>query len=142
MKRALISLLAAAALIALARPAAAETVIVCAPHSPITALTRNEAEQLYLGRTRKLAGGIAVTPVDLPAGAARDHFYRQLTGKNPGQIRAYWSRLVFTGRALPPPEAASAAEALAWLDANPDFIAYMPAQEVATRNVRVLLRLP
>jgi hypothetical protein len=140
-KRALLSLLIAAALATLARSAAAETVIVCARHSPITTLSRDEAEQLYLGRTRKLAGGIAVTPVDLPAGAARDHFYKQLTGKNPSQIRAYWSRLVFTGRALPPPEAASAAEALAWLDANPDFIAYVPAEDVA-RDVRVLLRLP
>jgi hypothetical protein len=39
--------------------------------------------------------------VDLPNGQVRDEFYLKLTGKNPAQIQAYWSRLVFTGRALP-----------------------------------------
>ena len=140
-KRALLALFVAAAAAPLAGSAAADTVVVCARHSPIAALSRNEAEQLYLGRTRELSGGIAVTLVDLPAGPVRDDFYQTLTGKNPSQIRAYWSRLVFTGRALPPREAASAAEALSWVDANPDFIAYVPAED-AGAAVRVLLHLP
>jgi hypothetical protein len=140
-RNALLALLLAVGLMPFARPAAADTVVVCAQHSPITSLSREEAEQVYLGRTRELTDGIAVTPVDLPIGPVRDHFYQTLTGKNPSQIRAYWSRLVFTGRALPPREATSAAEALAWLDANPSFIAYVPGAE-AGEAVRVLLHLP
>lgn len=121
--------------------ASAQIVVVCGAQSPITNLTRQEAEQLYLGRSNKLSSGIAVTLTDLPNGAIRDQFYEVLTGKNPSQIRAYWSRMVFTGRALPPQEAASAAEARNWLTLNPNLIAYLPAAE-ADAKVRILLRLP
>ena len=75
--------------------------IVSARQGGISELDRESAEQLYLGRRATLPSGRAVTLVDLPAGPARDQFYLQLTRKNPSQIRAYWSRLVFTGRAQP-----------------------------------------
>jgi len=134
-------LLCAVLLAAPGTPAQAGTVLVCAVDSPIASLSREQAEQLYLGRSRELPGGIAVTLVDLPPGPVRDDFYMQLTGKNPAQIRAYWSRMVFTGRALPPREARDVEEALDWLAANPRLIAYLP-ESAAGPEVRTLLRLP
>ncbi|ANQ83764.1 hypothetical protein dqs_0689 [Azoarcus olearius] len=119
----------------------AELVLVAARSGPIPALSREEAEQLYLGRRTTLADGTPVSLVDLPAGAARDSFYQELTGKNPSQTRAYWSRLVFTGRALPPREAATVAEARDWIATRPGTIGYLPVGSPDDR-LRVLLRLP
>ncbi len=121
--------------------ALAQVVVVAGARSPVESLSREQAEQLYLGRLRHLADGTAVTLVDLPPGPTRDLFYQALTGRNPAQTRAYWSRMVFTGRALPPKEARGIEEAISWIDANPSFVGYLPESE-ADERVRVLLRLP
>jgi hypothetical protein len=133
-------LLLLCALLGMAQAAVAELVLVSGRASPVTALSREQAERLYLGRLTALPDGAVVNPVDLPAGALRDQFYLRLTGKNPNQIRAYWSRLVFAGRAAPPPEAASPAELRALVARHPDLVGYLPESEV-DGSVRVLLRI-
>ena len=122
-------------------PALAQIVVVAGTHSSVPELTHEQVEQFYLGRAHSLPDGLALVIADLPAGPVRDEFYRKLTGKNPNQIRAHWSRMVFTGRALPPLEAADVAQLRQWLAARPNLIGYLPASEADTR-VRVLLRLP
>jgi hypothetical protein len=136
MRRVLLSLLLAFA----AAPLRAQVVVVTADTGPVKALSRSEAEQLYLGRRTTLDSGLSVSLIDLPSGAVRNQFYQLLTGKNPGQIRAYWSRQVFTGRALPPREAASIEDARTLLLAEPASIGYLPESELDKR-LRVLLRL-
>ncbi|AYH45427.1 hypothetical protein [Azoarcus sp. DN11] len=121
--------------------ALAQIVIVAGAQSPLPMLTAAQVEQFYLGRAHTLADGVVVTLADLPAGPVRDEFYQLLTRKNPSQIRAYWSRMVFTGRALPPQEADNVAQLRLWLASQPNLVGYMPAAEADAR-VRVLLRLP
>lgn len=121
--------------------ALAQIVIVSGAQTGLPELTPAQAEQLWLGRAHSVPDGVAVTLADLPAGALRDQFYEQLTHKNPAQIRAHWSRMVFTGRALPPQEATNIGQLRQWLAAQPGLIGYMPAAEVDSR-VKVLLRLP
>lgn len=81
-----------------------------------------------------------MTLIDLPPGAERDRFYRELTGKNPVQTRANWSRQVFTGRALPPRQAGSLEELKAWLIADPYSIGYMPTGEIP-QDLRSLMKV-
>lgn len=115
-------------------------VLVSAATGPIAVLDRDTAEQLYLGRRSSLPDATAVQLIDLPAGPERDRFYLQLTGKNPSQIRAYWSRLVFTGRAQPPREAASVSDARRLLDEIPGTIAYLPLDAASSPRLRILLQ--
>ena len=129
-------------LLTLAAPAArAEIVLVTAIDSTVSELSRDEAEQLYMGRRAALSARGALLLLDLPTGPVRDQFYRLLTGKNPSQIRAYWSRVVFTGRALPPTESADASDAHRILLENPNAVAYLPASYANDPKLRVLLRL-
>lgn len=120
--------------------ALADIVIVCGRASPIAQITREQAERLYLGRLAVTPEGAPVNLLDLPTGPVRDQFYLRLTGKNPNQIRAYWSRLVFAGRAAPPREATSAAEVRDLVARYPDLVGYIPAAEV-DGTLRVLLRV-
>lgn len=136
----LIRLLALCALLSMAQAALADLVLVSGRASPIVQLTREQAERLYLGRLGALPDGAPVNPLDLPAGPLRDQFYQRLTGKNPNQIRAYWSRLVFAGRAAPPREAASPAEVRSLVAKYPDLVGYLPESEV-DGSVRILLRV-
>ncbi|MDX9885450.1 hypothetical protein [Thauera sp.] len=115
--------------------------VVSARQSDLTELDRESAEQLYLGRGTTLPNGRTVTLVDLPAGPTRDQFYLQLTRKNPSQIRAYWSRLVFTGRAQPPREAADADDVRRILQSTPGAIAYLPLDAAQDPSLIILLTL-
>ncbi|MDR0717395.1 MAG: hypothetical protein LBF50_08270 [Azoarcus sp.] len=119
-----------------ARPA--EVVIVTS--GGIKVLSREEAAQLFLGQRTTLRDGTPVTLIDLPAGPARNHFYRELTGKNPVQVRANWSRLVFSGRVRPPLEAGSQSEALELLARTPNAIGYLPAN-ASDNRLKILLNL-
>lgn len=130
--------LAAALLPAVAR---AEIVIVTSQRSGAIELSREQAEKLYLGRATTLIDGTPVKLVDLPNGATRDDFYLKLTNKNPAQIVAYRSRLVFNGRATPPIEADNVGEARQWLTETPNLIGYLERTDI-TSGMRVLLRLP
>ncbi|MHB1374039.1 MAG: hypothetical protein ACYCWL_09145 [Thauera sp.] len=141
--RTLIALFALAALaLAWAGTAHAEPLaVISARAGGITALDRETAEQLFLGRRTTLADGRGATLIDLPAGAERDRFYLQLTRKNPSQIRAYWSRLVFTGRAQPPREAAGIDDARRLVLAAPGAIAYLPLSAAEAPDLQILLTL-
>lgn len=119
----------------------AEVVVVTSARSGPIELSREQAEKLYLGRSTTLGDGTPVNLVDLPNGSTRDEFYVKLTGKNPTQIQAYWSRIVFTGRASPPKEAGSIAEARQWLIDTPNIIGYLERNDVSP-GLRILLRLP
>lgn len=133
--------LAAILLSVVAHPAHAQILIVTAGDSAVEHLSRDDAEQLYLGRRAALSARTPLLLLDLPPGEVRDQFYRHIAGKNPSQIRAYWSRMVFTGRALPPKEAASADDARRLLLENPGAIGYLPADYANDPSLRILLRL-
>lgn len=120
---------------------AAEVMLVTSASSSISSLTVEEASQLYLGRRTMLSDGTPVTLFDLPSGPTRDRFYELLTGKNPNQIRAYWSRQVFTGRALPPREAKNALDLPTLLSNDSAAIGYLPEGPIDPK-LRILLKLP
>ena len=116
-------------------------VLVSARAGGIAEVDRETAAQLYLGRRTSLPDGRSARLLDLPAGPERDLFYERLTAKNPSQIRAYWSRMVFTGRAHPPHEANDQEDALRRVLTDPSALAYLPAASVVGQPLNVLLRL-
>ncbi len=82
----------------------------------------------------------SIRPIDLPKGhPARDQFTKDILAKAPAQIRTYWIQRIFSGTAVPPPEAESISAAVAYVLANPDALAYIPATADAgrTKVVRV-----
>ena len=116
-------------------------VLVSARAGGIPELDRETAAQLYLGRRTSLPDGRSARLLDLPAGPERDLFYERLTAKNPSQIRAYWSRMVFTGRAQPPHEVDDQEDALRRVLADPNTLAYLPAASVTDQPLHVLMHL-
>ena len=86
-------------------PAAADLVVIVNPKNAVPTMTLRQVGQIYLGRSGSFPGGGQATPIDLPEGTPlRDEFYAKATDKNPGQVRAYWSRQLFSGNGMPPRE--------------------------------------
>jgi ABC-type phosphate transport system substrate-binding protein len=125
-------LLALAALLGVvALPAAAEVVVVVSASSPIAKLSASEISDVFLGKLTRLPNGTTIVPLDQAEGSAtREEFYLKFTGKSPAQVKAFWSKVIFTGRGRPPRALASDAEVVRALRGNPGAIGYVERSAV------------
>lgn len=113
--------------LALGGVAHAGPVVIVNAESGVTAMSRDEVINVFLGRFRQLPSGLAARPLDLPAAhPERERFYRLLVDKRPAEIRAYWARLLFSGRISPPDEPGGEAAVLAKVAADRQAIGYLP----------------
>lgn len=116
----------------------AQVVVVAGAKSPASVLTRDQAAALFLGKSTQLPGaGIPVLIDQVESVDARQIFYTKVTEKTPAQVKAVWSRLVFSGKGAPPKEVANSAEVKKLVNANPDAIGYIEKNAVDS-TVKVL----
>lgn len=121
--------------------AGAELVLVANPNSGITHLSRGEVVNIYLGRYRRLAGGQTAEPIDLQGDAeSKAQFYRKLVNKSLAEINAYWARLMFSGKTLPPRQVATSEEALLQVATRQEALAYVERSR-ADRRVAIVFDL-
>lgn len=114
--------------------AQAELVVIANPKSGVERLTRDDVVNIYLGRYRRLASGIAAEPLDQTTDAeSRAQFYRKLVGKSQTEINAYWARLVFSGKTQPPLVVNSVDDAYQMVIARPGALAYVERSRVDKR---------
>lgn len=112
----------------------AEPVVVVNAASAITRLGQDDVVNIFLGRYRRLPTGVMAVPIDQPENAAlRAEFYRKLVNKEPNEINAYWSRLLFSGKTSPPLQAVTANDVVMLLASQPGGIAYMDRSQVEKR---------
>ena len=118
--------------------AASGVVAVVSSKSAIPQLSRSQVADLFLGRTNRLPDGARATPLDLPEGSpVRDAFYTEFSGKSPAQVKAHWSKIIFTGRGQPPAEAPDGEAVKKLLAANVRAVAYIDSGLV-DGSVRVI----
>jgi ABC-type phosphate transport system substrate-binding protein len=117
----------------------AETVVVVSSKSSATAFTSSDqVADIFLGKLSTLPGAGQAVPVDQPEGSAvREEFYSKTTGKSAAQLKAYWSKIIFTGKGQPPKEVADSNGIKKLVADNPNIIGYMNRSEVDA-SVKVL----
>ncbi|RUO26292.1 phosphate ABC transporter substrate-binding protein [Aliidiomarina minuta] len=76
--------------------------------------------RIYLGQSRDL---IAVNQME--DSAVRQNFESEVLGRSAEQLRAHWSRLIFTGRASALREVESDEAVLEFVRSNPGTIGYI-----------------
>ena len=118
--------------------ASAEVVTVVSAQNPVTALSRSEVSNIFLGKTSRFPDGTAAVPIDQPEGSAvRAEFYLSVSNRQPADIKAYWSKMIFTGRGQPPAVAGNDEQAKKILASRPDAIGYIDRASVDQR-IKVL----
>jgi ABC-type phosphate transport system substrate-binding protein len=126
----------------LAGPAVAALAIVAHPSNNLAGISSEEAAEIYLGQRGEFPNGRRATPVEQASGsAARTKFYKSVVKRDEGELKAYWSRLMFTGKAQPPRELADDAAVKAFVSSNPEGIGYIDGKSV-DGSVKVLLIIP
>ena len=124
--------LAFVALLGVGAAQAADIVVIV---SPASTLTKEQIADVFLGKNTSAA------PVDLPESSpVRAAFYSKATGKEAAQVKAAWTRLVFSGKAQPPKELPDAAAVKKAVAADPHAVGYVEKSAVDA-SVKVLTTL-
>ncbi|MDP4527914.1 phosphate ABC transporter substrate-binding protein [Alkalimonas delamerensis] len=119
----------------------AEPLAIVVHPSNMAELSGDDLSRLYLGRSRTFPNGDSAIPINLAEGMpARERFDERALSRSSAQLKAYWSKLVFTGKGTPPQEAESHEEVLKLVATNPSIIGYLPASQADDR-VRVVMQL-
>jgi ABC-type phosphate transport system substrate-binding protein len=117
----------------------AQVALVVGAKSTATAMTTEQAASLFLGKNDQIPGmGTALLLDQAEGSAVRETFYTKVVGKSASQVKAAWSRLVFSGKATPPKELANSAEVKKMVAANPNAVGYIDKGAVDA-SVKVLL---
>jgi ABC-type phosphate transport system substrate-binding protein len=137
-RRLLFQLCAAVAAAAALGAAGEDVVAVVSAKSTVLSLNSAQVADIFLGKTTRFPDGSAAVPIDqVEDSPARDRFYAEYTGKSPAQVKAHWSKLIFTGRGQPPRQVANSAEAKRVIAEDPHAIAYID-NRLVDASVRVL----
>jgi ABC-type phosphate transport system substrate-binding protein len=113
----------------------ADIVVIVSSRSSAATMTANEISQIYLGKST------AMKPVDtVDSTPLRSQFYAKVAGKDEAQVKAIWSKLVFTGKAAPPKELSSSAEVVKVVGADPNTIGYVDKSALDS-NVKVVFEV-
>ncbi len=105
--------------------------------SNAASLTEEQIKNIFLGKAKYFPDGKPAIPVQMhPGSSTYESFASKVLGKDDSQLRAYWSRLVFTGRATPPREVDSETQILELVAHNPNLIGYVDTTAAGIDQVR------
>jgi ABC-type phosphate transport system substrate-binding protein len=105
---------------------AGELVVIVSSKSPVNSLRQEQVADIFLGQVASLPGVSEVVAVDQVLGSPeRDEFYSKVTSKTRPLVKAYWTKMIFTGRGQPPKEVASSAAIRKMVADNPGLIGYI-----------------
>lgn len=109
--------------------ASAEIAVIVHP-SNANELDKNVITRIYTGKAKSFPNGEQAVPVNQADGNTTDAFNKSVLNKSTSQLRAYWSKLIFTGKGAPPKVVDSEAEILQLVATNPNIIGYVDAGSV------------
>lgn len=134
------SLLAAAVLALSAHAAAAaDVVVIVSARSQVSSLRPDQVADIFLGHSGHFPDGAEAVALDLGIGSPlRDEFYAKVAAKSPALLKAYWTKMIFTGRGKPPREAPNSAAVRKQVAENPALIGYID-RDALDSSVRPVL---
>jgi ABC-type phosphate transport system substrate-binding protein len=122
--------------------AAGELVVIVSAKNPVNTLRPNQVADIFLAQIGSFPTGAEAVAVDQKMGTPeRDEFYNKVTAKSPALVKAYWTKMIFTGRGQPPREFANGAAIRKAVAADPSLIGYIDSSLVDD-SVKVILMVP
>ena len=118
----------------------ADVVVVVSAKSTVSALSKDQVTDIFMGKTARFPDGAPAIPIDQVEGsAARDEFYSTFANKSPAQVKAHWTKIIFTGRGQPPKSVSNSVEVRKLITANPQAISYIERSALDS-TVKVLVQ--
>lgn len=105
---------------------AADLVVIVSARSPVTSLRADQVADIFLAEANRFPDGSEAAAIDQAIGSPlRDEFYQKVAHRTPALMKAYWTKMIFTGRGQPPREAAGNAAVRKLVAENPGLIGYI-----------------
>lgn len=131
----------AAGLLCCSLAAQADLFVIVNVDNPVTAMTADQIERLFLMKAKRFESGEAAEPVNQPeTSKARAAFNAKVLRRNEQQLKYYWSRKMFSGSDKPPPIVGGDTEVETFVAATKGGIGYLGAAPT-NAAVKTVLRL-
>ncbi len=119
---------------------AEELLVVVSEGSRVESLTKGEVVDLFMGRYVTFPNGDKARVFDLASKSkTKGQFYKLLVNRTEAQVNAYWARLLFSGRSVPPEEADSPEALITQIQQTDLAIGYISSQDL-TEGLKVVYR--
>lgn len=117
----------------------AELAIIISAKRPALKMSQEEVAKVFLAKTTTYSDGMRAFPIDQTSGTPmREQFNAKVLDKSDGQLKAYWSRVVFTGTGTPPKEVGGDNEVKKLVADNPNLIGYIDKTKLDNSVVAIL----
>jgi ABC-type phosphate transport system substrate-binding protein len=113
--------------------------VIVHPENPMDRVEKRFLGRAFLKKVTEWPHGETIRPIDLPPSSnVRKSFVEEVLDRSIGAVRNYWQQLLFSGRALPPPELESEQKVIEYVLQHPGAIGYV-SQNAALGSAKVLL---
>lgn len=120
----------------------ADLLLIVNSKNSIASLERKQVVDIFMGRAAAFPNQQPAHTLDVGGtDNLRATFYKSLTGKNEAQVDAYWARLAFSGRMLPPEKLKDEIAVIKAVKNNTAAIGYVTRQTLPA-GVKVVMELP
>ncbi len=121
--------------------AKADIVIIANKSFPTDNIEKFQAQKLWLGKIHKLPDVGKVKVVDQSNNSPiKEFFYEKLTSKTLSDLKVYWAKIIFTGKATPPKALSSDKKIIDYLVKHDEYLGYIDHQSI-TDDVKVLMTI-
>jgi hypothetical protein len=115
--------------------------VIVHPSSQASMLDRKFITDAFLKKVTRWGDGELIRPVDLGTdNPVRRRFCEDVLGRSIGAVKSYWQQLIFSGRAVPPPELDGDEEVLRYVASHAGAIGYVSGAADVSRVKAVGVR--
>jgi len=137
--RFLLCLLTALSMALIMRQVQAEIVVIGHNDIAVDSVTFEQVEKLWLRKLIRLPGTGKIKVVDqYTANKSYAAFYNKVIKKKPVQIKTYWAKVIFIGKAFPPAQLADDSSVVDWVANTPGSMGYVDGSAVNNSVKRLL----
>lgn len=119
---------------------ASSLAVVVSKDSAINKISKKELSKVFLGKTKRLPTGEKSIAIESINKEYQLKFYKLICNKNEKQLKKYWAKMIFTGRAQPPKKIKSIKELIRFIQNNKNAISYIPLEYINS-DLKILMRI-
>ena len=124
-----------------ANHAFADYLVVVNKKVTIAALSKDEVARIFMIKSKTLPNGNEVVPLSQSSRVDfNEVFFDKITGQTHMQREAYWARLMFTGKGLPPVDVKTDHKMLQMIASDPKYIGFIDDSSL-NDTVKVVYRV-
>ena len=117
-------------LLGFALPALADVAVIVHPSNG-NDIDKAFIKKAFVGKVKSFDNGDGIIAINQESGnKPTEEFNEKILNKSASQLKAYWSKQLFTGKGTPPKEVSSNEEVIQLVASNPNFIGYVDASQV------------